>query len=459
MFRYSCNQPQPTVNAALTIAAPEPSMSSTRRLLAFACLLTLLLGGCGKGGNSSGNNGNIRVVNAFFEAPALTFVVASTTLATALPFEGTRPYQSVSNGTQTATVTVAGAATPLITGNIGINGDANYSYIAYGPLTAPASAFLLDSFSDPGTGFNSIRVMNTAAGIGPIDVYLTPPGADLTLAAPTLGNVAYGSATVFTANNSCFTCEIRITPTGTKRIIYDSVPKLFPEHSGTTILAYSKGSGTLVAVALLASDTAGTTNIVDNVLAQYKVINASLVTSPLNVFVDGSLQLSNIPYLGVSNYQQTAAGAHTFTVEAQATPGATLLTLNPTLSSATDTSMALVGPAGALNAVVLLDDNQPPATGSAGVRFVNTSAALPSVDVFVNFSKQVSGLAANTASGYLNLTAAAISGTAYEFDFNVAGTTTAVLKLPNNLLLPGHKYTVYLAGPTATLQGIVTQDN
>jgi hypothetical protein len=434
-------------------------MSPTRRLLALACLLMLLLGGCSKGGNSSGNNGNVRVFNAFFEAPALDYVIAGTTLASALPFQGSKPYQGVSNGTQTATVTVTGAATPLINATVGINGDADYSYIAYGPLTAPASGFLLDSFSDPGTGFTSVRVMNTAAGIGPIDVYLTPPGADLTLSAPTLGTVAYGAATVFTSSNSCFVCEIRITPTGTKKVIFDSVPKIFAEHAGNTVLVYSKGSGTLVAVAILASDTVGTTTNVDNVLAQYKVINASLVTSPLNVFVDGALQLSNIPYLGVSNYQQTQSGAHTFTVEAQATPGATLLTLNPTLSSATDTSMALVGPAGALNAVVLLDDNQPPATGSAGVRFVNTSAALPSVDVFVNFSKQVSNLAINTASGYVNLTASAISGTNYEFDFNVAGTTTPVLKLTNNLLLPGHKYTVYLAGPTATLQGIVTQDN
>jgi hypothetical protein len=31
--------------------------------------------------------------------------------------------------------------------------------------------------------------------------------------------------------------------------------------------------------------------------------------------------------------------------------------------------------------------------------------------------------------------------------------------MPGVTLLPAHKYTVYLAGPTATLQGIVTQDD
>ena len=55
------------------------------------------------------------------------------------------------------------------------------------------------------------------------------------------------------------------------------------------------------------------------------VINASLAPSALNVFLDGTLQLSNIPYTGVSNYQKTTAGAHSFRVEATSTPGATLM--------------------------------------------------------------------------------------------------------------------------------------
>ena len=434
-------------------------MSLPRALLVSLCLAALALSGCSKNNNSSGGNGQIRVVNAFFEAPSLDFVVAGTNLATALPFQGLKPYQSVNNGTQTFTVTVTGAGTPLVNSSNVINGSANYTYIVFGPLTSVGAIFTLDTFNDPGSGFYSVRVINTAAGIGAIDVYLTPPGADLTVAAPTVANVTYGSVTAFIAVTTGANFEIRVTPTGTKQVIFDSTPKVFAEHTGTTILAYSKGSGTLVNVALLNSDGAGGGVILDNTVAQYKVINASLVPSPLNIFVDGSLELSNIPFAGVSNYQQTAAGARTVTVQAQATPGATLLTLNPTLSAATDTSIALIGAAGSMNGVVLLDDNQPPATGSAGVRFVNVSVGISAVDVFVNFSRQVSNLAINTASSYVNLTASPLTGTAYEFDFNAAGTVTSLLKLTGVVLLPTHKYTVYLAGPTGSLQGIVTQDD
>ena len=117
-----------------------------------------------------------------------------------------------------------------------------------------------------------------------------------------------------------------------------------------------------------------------------------------------------------------------------------------------------MGTAGAMVPLVLHDDNLPPAAGTAGVRIVNASASGDAFDVFVNFSKQVSGLAVGSASSYLSFNAAANVGTVYEFDFNVSGTTTAVLKLTNVALASGHKYTIYLAGPSSTLQGIVTQD-
>lgn len=434
-------------------------MPLPRALLATLCLVVLTLVGCSKGGSNNSGNGNIRLFNAFLEASALNVVVGSTPVAPAAPFERLTPYVSVNNGVQTFLVTVVGAQSPLVNSSLSIGGDANYTYIVFGPTTAVRTVFATDSFNDPGSGFYAVRVINTAAGVGPVDVYLTPPGADLTVAAPAVSNVPYGSVSSYLSVAIGANFEIRMTPTGTKNVIFDSTPRLFAEHSGTTIVIYSKGSGTLVNAALLNDNGSGGGIIVDNLVAQYKVINASLVASPLNVFVDGSLQLSNIPFAGVSSYQQTATGAHSITVQAQATPGATLLTLNPTLSAASDTSIALVGSAGALGGVVLADDNLPPAVGSAGVRFVNASSGSPSVDVFVNFSKQVSALTQNTASSYLNLTATAVTGTTYEFDFNVTGTTSALLKLTGVVIAAPHKYTVYLAGPPGSLTGIVTQDN
>jgi hypothetical protein len=427
-----------------------------RLSLAALCIVSLTLTGCSKSGSSSGN-AQVRILNAFSEAPALDVTVASKSIASALPFQGLTQYTSIDSGTPMFTVGITGASTQLINTTYTVSG-ANYTYIIFGPLTGVGAILGNDAFNDPGNGFFSVRIVNAAPGSGAVDIYLTAPGADISSSAPSLGNISYGVTSGFASIATGASFEIRVTPTGTKEVIFDSTPKTFAEHSGTDIVVFGKGSGKLVNVALLNHDNTGTGSIVDNLLAQYKVINASLVPSALNVFVDSVLQLSNIPYTGVSNYQKTTAGAHSFRIEATSTPGAALLTLSQTLSPATDTSIALAGTAGALTALVLNDDNLPPPIGTAGVRLVNTSAGGAAFDVFVNFSKQVSGLVVNSASPYLNFNAAANTGTAYEFDFNVAGTTTAILKLTSVVLTAGHKYTIYVAGPSTLLQGIVTQD-
>jgi len=108
------------------------------------------------------------------------------------------------------------------------------------------------------------------------------------------------------------------------------------------------------------SRSAGTSVTTPNLLAQFKVINGSSVPSPLNVFVDQNLLLSNIPFGGASSYQKTLAGSPSVSFETTATPGAALLTITPTLGPGTDTSILLTGAAGALKALVLGDNNLPP---------------------------------------------------------------------------------------------------
>jgi hypothetical protein len=179
----------------------------------------------------------------------------------------------------------------------------------------------------------------------------------------------------------------------------------------------------------------------------------------LNVLVDGNIVLSNIPFAGISNYVTTSAGSHSFAVQATATPGANLLTLDTTLASATDTSLAFSGPAGALVPLVLSDNNLPPPAGRARVRFVNVSPGMGPLDVYTNFSKQVSGLASNSGSSYIEVTAAAVIGTLYEFDFNLAGTTSVVLKLPSVSIIAGNTYSIYVVGAPATPQGVVAKDD
>jgi hypothetical protein len=401
----------------------------------------------------------MRVVNAFSQANALDVSVNAKPVVSGLQFQSNSQYTDVDSGAQTVIVSVTGVSTALVNTTYNLSSNTKYSYVIFGPQTAVGAQLVADSFTDPGSGFFSLRLINAAAGPGPLDLYVTAPGADLSATAPAIANVPYASNSLFVSVATGTSFEIRITPAGTKDVVYDGVPQTFAEHSGASIVALGKGSGKLVNVVLLREDDTGSGALVDNLLTQYKVVNASLVPSALNVLVDGSLQLSNIPYTGVSNYQRTSTGTHNFSFEATTTPGASLLTLVQTLTAATDTSVVLTGTAGALHPLVLQDNNLPPPVSTANVRFVNSSADVAAFDVFVNFSKQVSGLSTNSASGYINLSAAASTGTSYEFDFNLAGTTTSLLKLTSVVLTAGRTYTVYLTGPSSSLRGVVSQDN
>jgi len=430
---------------------------------AAALAFGVLLAGCNTGNGVvtvASTQSNLRVVNLIPNAsgPIVTTLDDNSFLTPPIPFQSLSPYQIIEAGTHTLEAFVTGAPSNLIATTVVAIGEANYTYILFGPITNPVGRIVDDTFLDSGAGSFNLRVINAAAGIGAVDIYLTAPGASLDLVSPSVAGIDYNNLSGF-ASLPIGNLQLRITRAGSKSVIYDSVPFNYQERAAYEIVVYSRGSGTLPNVMLLAIDSAGSGTVVDSLLAQFKVINASLVTSPLNVFFDGVLRLSNIPVAGATGYQRTTKGAHTLTVEATATPGATLLTYTPTLTAATDSSVVLEGTAGAMQALLLQDNNLPPGPGNARVRVVNTSPDLPAIDVFVNFSKQISGLPQNSGAFSLELTADAVTGTTYQFSFNVAGTSQTLLTVPALSRVGGKTYTLYVVGPSNALQAGLTQDN
>ena len=432
-------------------------MNSRRAVLFVLLMISVALTGCGsKGGGSS--NARIRVLNGIPDANAVSVTLDTTVVVSGLGFERTTQYTGVDTGSREFKVSANGGASNVIDTTLSISGS-DYTYIVYGPVSAAVGSLFVDSgFNKPNSGNFSVRFINAAAGVGNVDLYLTAPGVDINTTSATVPNVGYGGASAFTTVPNG-TYEIRVTAANTKQVVFDTGPQAFSDQQMYNIVALTRGSAQLVDVAVLNIDQNGTGSVKQNLLAEFKVVNASLVTSPLNVSVDGALTLSNVPYTGVSNYTITTAGSHTFTVQSTATPGANILTLVDTLNPASDQSLVLTGTAGGLSALVLNDNNLPPAVGHARIRFVNSSADFPSLDVYVNFAKQVSNLTRNSASGYVDVTADTTTGTAFEFDFNTAGTVTPVLKVPNVTIIGGHTYTVYVMGPAATPVAVTTKDD
>jgi hypothetical protein len=436
-------------------------MKSRLAVAFLSSLLALGLAACSHSG--SGGSTSIRVLNAIPDAPAISLTLttpsSSTNIISNLAFQGLTQYISTDSGSFNFEVSANGGASDAINTTLGLSSGTSYTYVVFNPVASATGLLFNDSgLQQPADGTFSIRAINVASGIGPVDVYLTPPGTDINATSPTIGAVPLGSISNLISPN-VGTLEVRVTAAGTKDIIYDTPPQAFVNPNLYEIVIYTVGSARLVTAAMLNLDDTGTGQVNSNLLAEFKLLNASQVNSPLNVLIDGSLTLSNVPYAAVSNYVTLLAGTHTFDVQATATPGATLLSLQDTLASATDTSIALNGTAGALVGTILADNNLPPPAGQARIRFVNSSPDLGAFDVYINFSKQVSGVATNTASGYNQVTADPTLGTAFEFDFNLAGTTTPVLKLPNTVIVANHTYTIYLIGLASGLQGVLVKDS
>jgi len=433
-------------------------MNSRRAFVFVLFLVSIALAGCGSKGGGGGS-ARLRMLNAIPDANSVSLAFdTNPPVISGLAFEQVTQYQGVDTGSHEFKVSANGGASNVIDTTMNI-GSADFTYIVYGPVSAATALFLQDSgFTQPNSGNFGVRFVNTAAGVGNLDLYLTAPGADINTTSATVSNVGYGNTSSF-VTVPIGSYEIRATAANTKDVVFDTGAQTFTDQSLYTVVAMTKGSARLIDVALLKIDDTGSGQVFQNLLAEFKVVNASSVPSPLNVSVDGTLTLSNVPYTGVSNYTTTTAGTHTFTVQATSTPGANLTSLIDTLNPATDTSFVFSGPAGALQGLVLHDNNLPPAVGHARIRFVNVSQDFASLDVYVNFAKQVSNLANQTASAYIDVTADVTVGTSFEFDFNTAGTVTPVLKMTNAIIVGGHTYTVYVMGPAASPVGVLSKDD
>jgi hypothetical protein len=436
-------------------------MIARRDFCALLGLSALGLAGCGgEGVGAAAGPTQLRVINLIPNASSIILQLdADPPIVAGLAYQSQTGYLSITQGLHEIKVSVDGGVTNIIDTTFTFLNGTQYTFIAYGPVEAVHSSILLDTvilFPDGGTF--AVRVNNVATGSVGVDVYLTPPGVDLTQTAPVVAGVLVGGLSGFVAvPTPTDTYELRITPTGTKEVIYDAVGVPFGDKSLAQIIVFGTGSASLVDAAVLNIDTAGTGQVFPSLLSQFKLLNASSI--PLvNVLVDGVLTLANVPFAGVSSYQRVAAGPHNISVQASATPGADLITIFANLPSASDTSIAVSGSAGALLGLVLSDNNLPAAVGRSRLRFVNASADLAAMDVYVNFVRQFSDVVSNSASPYTELTADPTVGTTYQFDFNLAGTTNRVLQLPVTIT-SGKTYSVYVVGPAAALQGVVVTDD
>ena len=157
-------------------------------------------------------------VNAILETvPFGVNLTYGGTTPSSLPAPATAIYKAILTGTRSLLLrrTLDTAAT-VATFPLSIASAADYTVYATGGAGAtPIAAFVTtDTNSTPVLGAVRVRVVHLSPTAGNVDLFVTAVGADLSLATPTLSNVAYqGSA--YLPSVAAGTYQVRAVPAGT----------------------------------------------------------------------------------------------------------------------------------------------------------------------------------------------------------------------------------------------------
>ncbi len=216
-------------------------------LLAAVGLLTV---GCGGGGSSK-----IRFINASPNAPAFNVIIDGKTVVNGLGFGFSTAYMTVSSGSRklefqpvgtTNNTSVNGTGTPTLS----IAGGTNNTYILYGFLNNLAGKLYPDNQVPPASGSAQVRVINAAASVPAVDIYLVPTNTDPTSVPATASNVQLGSATSYITETAGPYVVFFTQPGFPSTIYVDSGTLTFNSLQNRTIVGLSNPQGGFSSITL-----------------------------------------------------------------------------------------------------------------------------------------------------------------------------------------------------------------
>jgi hypothetical protein len=184
-----------------------------------------------------------------------------------------------------------------------------------------------------------------------------------------------------------------------------------------------------------------------------RVVHGSPDAPNVDVWVDGTTVLTDVPFTAVSDYLSVPAGAHNVQVTATGSTDP-VIDADLTLEAGTSYTVAATGMLAEITATVLTDDRVP-ADGQSKLRVFHASpSAPPAVDVAVTDGPVlVEGLAYPEATGYLT-----VDPGDYALEIRAAGETEAALSL-NATLEAGQNYTaIAMDGGDAGVQVIIATE-
>jgi hypothetical protein len=156
--------------------------------------------------------------------------------------------------------------------------------------------------------------------------------------------------------------------------------------------------------------------------ARLRVLHASPDAPNVDVYLDNSVILSNVPYPTVSSYLTLAAGTHNIKINAAGTQ-TTVINVTPNLAKDNAYTAIAANFVSQIQPLLATDESSSAPSGQVRLRVIHAAPDAGPVDILVNDKIVLSSVPFGTVSSYLTVAA----GT-YSVKVNLAGTSTTAIQ-------------------------------
>jgi len=389
------------------------SRLNRRRLLAtMGSALTVGLAGCGSGDGGDGGDGgatetetptetmgemtetpteqatgNVRVAHFSPDAPNVDVYVDDEQVLSDVPFRAVSDYLEVPTGARTVQITAAGdRSTVAFEGDIEV-AEGDFTVAAVGELSSEDTEFqplvLADDNSEVADDTARVRLVHASPDAPAVDVTVAESGNAL------FDGVAFGESGYVEVPAGTYTLQVRPDTDGNDGDVVAEFPvelaggTVYTGFAGGYLTADDEPASAAFDLTLTVDAGAGGGGMMQ--MANVRAAHMSPDAPNVDVYVDGSAAVTDVPFRAVSDYLEVPAGAHQFTITEAGNQDNAVFDQEVTLEAA-DYTLVASGEVGedTFEVLPLADDNSDPGGDMARLRAVHVSPDAGAVDVTVS---------------------------------------------------------------------------
>lgn len=378
-----------------------------------------------------------RVAHLSPDAPNVDVWVDGTRVLQNVPFKAVSAFLELAAGDREILVVEAGTTTPAVI-------DATVT-VADGGIYTIAARGLVGDGSINATVLETDRTPD-AAGAKLTFVHMSPdaPPVDITLADATVlfDGVSFpNDQDGVSVPTGAYDLQVRVDGTDTVVLSFDDVPVTAGQNYSVFAVGLV-GDGTLDAIVAVDTADDGTSIDLEAATAEVRVGHLAPEVGPVDVYVDGELELEDVNFQDVTDaYLTLPARSTNFQVFAANTTTNPAIDATAILNPGIAYSVLATGLASDLQATIFVDDRTP-SGANAHVRFGHTSPDAPPVNIVVAGGPTLfTNRMFRTASEY-----ASVAPGTYTLEVRLTSDDSLALTVPGVSLATGTNYTIFAAG-------------